>query len=146
MMMMMFTARQAVRIATTANTVPIVRARCGPVAGSLCHFSSIVGGGRSSTSSIDYGQQQQRLHNNSIVNNTDSSSSSSFFSAVASTTTTTTTRITTPPTPTTSNNLEVIIQTLNRNARRAKKANKGSRPCSRDGRRKRKEKIGRRKR
>ena len=38
------------------------------------------------------------------------------------------------------------IQAMNRNARRPKKANKGSRPCSRAGRRKRKEKIGKRRR
>ena len=43
-------------------------------------------------------------------------------------------------------NLEMLIQTLNRNARRPKKANKGSRPCSRAGRRRRKEKIGKRNR
>ena len=44
------------------------------------------------------------------------------------------------------NNLEAVIQAMNRNARRPKKANKGSRPCSRAGRRKRKEKIGKRSR
>ena len=45
------------------------------------------------------------------------------------------------------NNLEsIIIQTMGRNSRNPKKANKGSRPCSRAGRRRRKEKIGKRKR
>ena len=43
-------------------------------------------------------------------------------------------------------NLEAAIQAMNRNARRPKKANKGSRPCSRAGRRSRKEKIGKRSR
>ena len=40
--------------------------------------------------------------------------------------------------------LDAVIQASNRNSRRAKKANKGSRPCSRAGRRKRKEKLGNR--
>jgi hypothetical protein len=47
-------------------------------------------------------------------------------------------------TPDDSIDLEAAIQAMNRNARRPKKANKGSRPCSRAGRRKRKEKIGKR--
>jgi len=38
--------------------------------------------------------------------------------------------------------VNTLIQTSNRNNRRTKKANKGSRPCNRTGRRKRKEKIG----
>lgn len=42
--------------------------------------------------------------------------------------------------------IEEVIQAMNRNARRPKKANKGSRPCSRAGRRKRQEKIGKRSR
>jgi hypothetical protein len=42
-------------------------------------------------------------------------------------------------------NLELIIQ-AGRNSRKPKKANKGSRPCSRAGRRKRQEKIGKRSR
>ncbi len=41
---------------------------------------------------------------------------------------------------------EETIQATNRNARKPKKANKGSRPCSRAGRRRRKEKIGKRSR
>mmetsp|Transcript_10894 Transcript_10894/g.23088 ORF Transcript_10894/g.23088 Transcript_10894/m.23088 type:complete len:145 (+) Transcript_10894:154-588(+) len=41
-------------------------------------------------------------------------------------------------------NLEAVIRATNRNARRPKKANKGSRPCSRAGRRRKKEKIGKR--
>mmetsp|Transcript_15826 Transcript_15826/g.36639 ORF Transcript_15826/g.36639 Transcript_15826/m.36639 type:complete len:147 (-) Transcript_15826:325-765(-) len=43
-----------------------------------------------------------------------------------------------------SSNLDTVIQAMNRNARKPKKANKGSRPCSRAGRRKRKEKVGKR--
>eukprot|EP00980_Cylindrotheca_fusiformis_P023804 scaffold11032_cov122-Cylindrotheca_fusiformis.AAC.5 len=39
-----------------------------------------------------------------------------------------------------------LIQAMNRNARRPKKANRGSRPCSRVQRRKRKEAIGKRRR
>lgn len=39
-----------------------------------------------------------------------------------------------------------LIQIMSRNTRRPKKANKGSRPCSRAGRRKRQEKIGNRSR
>jgi len=42
--------------------------------------------------------------------------------------------------------LDAIIQASNRNNRRPKKANKGSRPCSRAGRRRRKESIGKRSR
>lgn len=42
--------------------------------------------------------------------------------------------------------IEDVIQAMNRNARKPKKANKGSRPCSRAGRRRKKEKIGKRSR
>lgn len=42
--------------------------------------------------------------------------------------------------------LEETIQAMNRNARKPKKANKGSRPCSRAARRRKKEKIGKRSR
>ena len=42
--------------------------------------------------------------------------------------------------------IDEVIQAMNRNARRPKKANKGSRPCSRAGRRRKKEKIGKRSR
>ena len=42
--------------------------------------------------------------------------------------------------------LEDVIQAMSRNSRRPKKANKGSRPCSRAGRRKRKAQIGNRSR
>jgi len=43
-------------------------------------------------------------------------------------------------------NLETIIQATNRNGRGPKKANKGSRPCSRVGRRRKQEKVGKRSR
>ena len=39
-----------------------------------------------------------------------------------------------------------LIQAMNRNARKPRKANKGSRPASRVSRRRKKEKIGKRKR
>eukprot|EP00536_Pseudo-nitzschia_multiseries_P002001 jgi/Psemu1/301162/fgenesh1_kg.26_\ len=42
--------------------------------------------------------------------------------------------------------LEAIIQATNRNGRGPKKANKGSRPCSRVGRRRKQEKVGKRSR
>ena len=42
--------------------------------------------------------------------------------------------------------LEETIQAMSRNSRKPKKANKGSRPCSRAARRRKKEKIGKRSR
>mmetsp|Transcript_53042 Transcript_53042/g.57575 ORF Transcript_53042/g.57575 Transcript_53042/m.57575 type:complete len:164 (+) Transcript_53042:70-561(+) len=161
--MMMFT-RPAVR-AVTATTVPMLRSggkqsSLSPRAG--CYFSSLVE--RSSTDSghnMNFLTMNQSRHggdntattndtirnnNNAVLFNTNifgqflvpvhDVPGSSFSSPAASLSST--------------DNLEqvknTLIQTLNRNARRGKKANHGSRPCSRVGRRKRKEAIGSRKR
>mmetsp|Transcript_53041 Transcript_53041/g.57574 ORF Transcript_53041/g.57574 Transcript_53041/m.57574 type:complete len:141 (+) Transcript_53041:70-492(+) len=138
--MMMFT-RPAVR-AVTATTVPMLRSggkqsSLSPRAG--CYFSSLVE--RSSTDSghnMNFLTMNQSRHggdNTATTNDTIRNNNNAvlFNTNIVST-----------------DNLEqvknTLIQTLNRNARRGKKANHGSRPCSRVGRRKRKEAIGSRKR
>mmetsp|Transcript_37160 Transcript_37160/g.41543 ORF Transcript_37160/g.41543 Transcript_37160/m.41543 type:complete len:160 (+) Transcript_37160:87-566(+) len=157
--MMMFT-RPAVR-AVTAHAVPMLRAAgkqssLSPRAAG-CYFSSLV-----ERSSTDYSTNMNVTisNNNNVVlfNNQFVASfpvpvhdvaESSFFSSAAvlslvrNTNTVQAVRSTNDFEPEVNNTL---IQTLNRNARRGKKANHGSRPCSRVGRRKRKEAIGSRKR
>eukprot|EP00751_Fragilariopsis_kerguelensis_P034730 CAMPEP_0170948710 /NCGR_PEP_ID=MMETSP0735-20130129/28816_1 /TAXON_ID=186038 /ORGANISM="Fragilariopsis kerguelensis, Strain L26-C5" /LENGTH=168 /DNA_ID=CAMNT_0011358583 /DNA_START=62 /DNA_END=568 /DNA_ORIENTATION=+ len=166
--MMMFT-RPAVRAVTTANTVPMLRSggkqsSLSPRA-AVCNFSSLV-----ERSSIDSGHNMSFLtmnqssrhggdttiatnvnisNNNNVVVFNNNIFGSSFSSSSASLSVVRNTTTTMHAVNSSIDNLEqvnTLIQTLNRNARRGKKANHGSRPCSRVGRRKRKEAIGSRKR
>ena len=128
----MMLSQMLVRSRNTSSMQKLVRYNCSPTT-SLSYFSSIVG-----RAAID-----ERVKNvplpGTFPMDKDGNNNNIFNMGISLN------RNQSLPVDNLNNNLELIIQ-AGRNSRKPKKANKGSRPCSRTGRRKRQEKIGKRSR
>ncbi|MGK3747577.1 MAG: hypothetical protein ACI8RD_006189 [Bacillariaceae sp.] len=118
-----------VRSRNTSSMQKLARCNCSPTT-SISYFSSIVGKAAIDVESVNVPPPSTFLMSDNTFN-----VGTSLYKNQSL-----------PVNNLNNNNLELLIIQAGRNSRKPKKANKGSRPCSRAGRRKRQEKIGKRSR